>query len=326
MTDIVEYKESRVLTAADMRAQVNLVQEVMKAVMKKEMHYGVIPGTQKPTLYKAGAEVLCATFRIADKYDISDLTVDGMARFRVRCIGTHQGTGIVLGEGMGECSSHEEKYKWRGALCDEEFEATPENLRRVKFKKYQGKVSKTAQIRTESADQANTILKMACKRAKIAMTLNVTAASDIFTQDIEDLPAELRHDEDETQEQQPTGPQPYPAEAFTKNLPTWTKLIQDGKKTGEQIITTVSSKAVLSDAQKKEIMAVKKATVDTDTGEVKTGAPAINYEALLARLKTGRDVDMLDADASLIGGIEGQDRQNELAKAYQDRRAELAAQ
>ena len=35
---------------------------------------------------------------------------------------------------------------------------------------------------------------MACKRAKIAMVLNVTAASDMFSQDLEDLDAELvRH-------------------------------------------------------------------------------------------------------------------------------------
>jgi hypothetical protein len=183
-------------SAVEIRQRVNLVQEVMRSIMKSDTHYGVIPGTKKPSLYKPGAEVLCVTFRIGDKYEVEDLTVDGMARYRVRCIGIHQVTGIVLGEGLGECSSHEEKYKWRRAICAEEFEVTPENLRRLKFSKYQGKVEKQQQIRTESADQANTILKMACKRAKIAMTLNATAASDIFTQDIEDLPEEYRHDDE----------------------------------------------------------------------------------------------------------------------------------
>jgi hypothetical protein len=48
------------------------------------------------------------------------------------------------------------------------------------------------QVRTEPADLANTILKMASKRAKIAMTLNVTAASDAFTQDAEDVSERLR--------------------------------------------------------------------------------------------------------------------------------------
>ena len=189
-------RETNQFSAIEIRQRVNLVQEVMRSIMKEDTHYGVIPGTKKPSLYKPGAEVLCVTFRIGDKYEVEDLTVDGMARYRVRCIGIHQVTGIVLGEGLGECSSHEEKYKWRRAICAEEFEVTPENLRRLKFSKYQGKVEKQQQIRTESADQANTILKMACKRAKIAMTLNATAASDIFTQDIEDLPEEYRHEEE----------------------------------------------------------------------------------------------------------------------------------
>jgi len=89
-------------------------------------------------------------------------------------------------------------------VCTEEFELTPENARRLKFAKWKGQIEKKIQIRTEAADMANTVLKMACKRAMIAMTLNVTAASDIFTQDIEDLPEELRQHEAAAQQQ----PQP----------------------------------------------------------------------------------------------------------------------
>ena len=182
-------------SAVEIRQRVNLVQEVMQGIMKKDTHYGTIPGTPKPTLYKPGAEVLCVTFRVAQEYQIEDLSTPEMARYWVTCIGVHQTTGIKLGEGVGECSSGEEKYKWRGAICPEEFDLTPENMRRVKFSKYRGSVEKKAQVRTEAADLANTVLKMACKRAMIAMTLNVTAASDIFTQDIEDLPEELRDHE-----------------------------------------------------------------------------------------------------------------------------------
>lgn len=182
-------------SAGEIRERVNLVQTVMQGIMKENTHYGTIPGTPKPTLYKPGAEVLCVTFRIAQEYKIEDLGDALTARYRVTCIGRHQTTGIVLGEGVGECSSAEEKYKWRGAICTEEFDLTPESMRRIKFAKYKGNVEKKIQIRTEAADLSNTVLKMACKRAMIAMTLNVTAASDIFTQDIEDLPEELRaHD------------------------------------------------------------------------------------------------------------------------------------
>jgi len=186
MNEMVVFQEPRQLTAVDVRAHVNLVQEVMQAVMKKDTHYGTIPGTPKPTLYKPGAEVLAATFRIAVDYQIEDLSTPDCVRYRVKAVGTHQTSGTVMGAGMGECSSNEEKYKWRRAY-DEEFAATPEDKKRVKFGKYT-----TKQVRTEPADLANTVLKMACKRAQVAMTLNVTAASDIFTQDIEDLPEELR--------------------------------------------------------------------------------------------------------------------------------------
>jgi len=222
---VIEH-EARSMTATDMRAQVNLVQEVMKAVMKQDTHYGVIPGSRKPSLYKPGAEVLAATFRIAVSYRVEDLSNEDHVRYRVTAVGTHQTTGIVLGDGMGECSSGEEKYKWRRAICEEEFEVTPENRRRIKFGKYQGRIEKTKQVRTEPADQANTILKMACKRAQVAMTLNVTAASDIFTQDIEDLPEELRTEEP-AMDQRPSVATPQEKQDVARAQPN-TDLIGDG--------------------------------------------------------------------------------------------------
>ena len=219
MNEIIQMptRESAGLTAAEVhrfsaveiRQRVNLVQEVMQGIMKRETHYGTIPGTQKPTLYKPGAEVLCVTFRVAQEYRIEDLSGPAVARYRVTCVGRHQMTGVALGEGVGECSSSEEKYKWRGVICKAELDATPENLRR---KKYYKNGNTADQIRTEPADLANTILKMACKRAMIAMTLNVTAASDIFTQDIEDLPEELRPQESFHPNSQKPAPAPHDPE------------------------------------------------------------------------------------------------------------------
>lgn len=180
------------LTAGDIRSNVNLVQEVMKSVMKRDTHYGTIPGCKQPSLYKAGSEVLLTTFRIAISLRVDDLSTDGEIRYRVFATGTHQLSGIIVGEGVGECSTGEEKYKWRRAICHEEFEDTPENQRRIKYSKYNNKVDKVQQVKTQPADFANTVLKMAKKRAQIDLTLTATAASDIFTQDIEDIPEELR--------------------------------------------------------------------------------------------------------------------------------------
>lgn len=197
----VAVRESTPLTAVQIRAQVNLIQEVMQAVMKKDVHYGVIPGTPKPTLYKAGAEKILSTFRIGVEPETEDLSNYETAHYRVKAKGFDQKTGALLGVGVGECSSDEEKYKWRRPVCDEEFNETPDDRKREVWKKYREsgveKFYKAKQIRTNPADVANTILKMAKKRAQIDLTLTVTAASDVFDQDLEDLPEELRQENGE---------------------------------------------------------------------------------------------------------------------------------
>ena len=233
------------MAVSEIIAHVSLVQEVMRAVMKPEIHYGVIPGTDKPTLYKQGAEVLCMAFRVADTYHVEDLSTTQTVRYRVTCSGVHQTTGVVLGSGMGEASSGEEKYKWRKAY-QEEFDATPADMRRIKKGKYT-----TMQVRTEPADLANTILKMANKRAKIAMTINVTACGDMFGQDLEDMDEALRdhltrHGEDAAHTPaKPTTP-PYTDADFAKNLPIWRGLIESGKKTADPLIANVSKIAVMT--------------------------------------------------------------------------------
>lgn len=239
----VARQEGRPLTAADIRHRVNTIQEVMSAVMKRDVHYGVIPGCKKPSLYKPGSEVLLATFQIATSIEVTDLSTDDCIRYQVRVIGTNSATGTLLGEGIGECSSSEEKYKWRKAY-DEEWNATPENRRRIKYGKYKDK-----QVRTEPADVANTILKMAKKRAQIDMTLTVTGASDCFDQDIEDLPEGLRPAEPE----HATAKQPYPESKFTENLSQWGELIASGKKTNAAVIAALESKFTLTDEQRKAI-------------------------------------------------------------------------
>lgn len=183
----VENYGNRSLTAADVRAQVNLMQDVMQEVMKDGTHYGKIPGTQSKSLYKAGAEKLMATFRLAAKPEVEDLSENGEIAYRVT-VSLLTANGTFVGAGIGECSSAEEKYSWRAAVHKKEWDATPENRRRVKYYR-DGK--EVQQVRTNPADVANTILKMAKKRAQVDAVITATAASDIFTQDIEDLPEEV---------------------------------------------------------------------------------------------------------------------------------------
>lgn len=194
------------LTAAEIKANVNRLQEVMKAVMIKDVHYGVIPGTQKPTLYKAGSEKILSTFRIAVELDVEDLSTADAYRYRVKARGVIP-SGEIVGCGIGECSTDEEKYRWRSVVNEKEWDATPDDRKRVKYSKPNNwnKDGETKQVRTNPADLANTVLKMAKKRAQIDLTLTATAASDVFEQDLEDMPEEIR---DGMRHEQPTGGKP----------------------------------------------------------------------------------------------------------------------
>lgn len=57
----------------------------------------------------------------------------------------------------------------------------------------------------------------------------------------------------------------YSDENFAKNLGAWQKLIEDGKKTSDQIIAMVSSKAALSEEQVAMIRATVSNTIDMET-------------------------------------------------------------
>ena len=207
-------------TAAAVKDAVNRIQEVMKAVMKQDVHFGIIQGCKKPSLYKPGAEKLNQAFRITDDPRIDDLSSEDEIRYRVTSRAISIPTGKLLATGLGECSSLEEKYKWRSAVCGEEWEETPEERRREKWfrGKNGGKNYKVKQVRTNRADVANTILKMADKRAYVAATLKATAASDLFTQDIEEMQPEMVETIGEEQ-QVPVAAKPLPSMPVRKSAP-----------------------------------------------------------------------------------------------------------
>jgi hypothetical protein len=192
--------------------QTKKIQECMTAVMKVDEHYGVIPGTQgrdgkppKPTLLKAGAEKLCLMFRFDPEYEVvTSSETPALFSYTIRCILWHIPTGARIASGLGSCNSREKKYV-RAAprkcpQCGKEAIIKGQEQYGggwICWKKKDGCGAKFADgadaIEQQStgvedpSDLSNTILKMACKRALVAAVLNGTAASDCFTQDLEDL-------------------------------------------------------------------------------------------------------------------------------------------
>jgi hypothetical protein len=89
----------------------------VSGVLKKDLDYGVIPGTNKPSLYKPGAEKLRFVYGLGVEFEAIESTVNVAERyvnFSYRCT-IRSRTGQVLAQCEGNCNSEEAKfgYLWK---------------------------------------------------------------------------------------------------------------------------------------------------------------------------------------------------------------------
>lgn len=191
-------------------ARVKKIRQIRDEVMRKDVHFGKIPGVKKDTLLKPGAETLCMAFALSPKFKPEERW-DGE---HLECVVTctlYGPSGADLGDGLGSCSTRESKYAWRQGerTCpDCGSSALRKSNKKAEFYCWAklngcGKTFKlndkriTDQVvgripNPDIADMYNTVRKMACKRAHVAATLFVTGASELFTQDVEDMPQQHR--------------------------------------------------------------------------------------------------------------------------------------
>jgi hypothetical protein len=136
--------------------RVEMLKQFVREHMVEGEDYGVIPGASpKPTLFKPGAEKLNAIFGLAPVVEVTERSEDwdaGFVAYEIKVTLINKRTGGVEAEGIGSCNSRERRYK-----------------------------------NQDAANVANTLLKMAKKRALIDATLSATRASGMFTQDLEDM-------------------------------------------------------------------------------------------------------------------------------------------
>ncbi|WP_031405307.1 exodeoxyribonuclease X C-terminal domain-containing protein [Geobacillus vulcani] len=145
-------------------AKINQFQVVVQNTLKANHDYGVIPGTQKPTLLKPGAEKIQMLLGVTSEYEVIERVQDydkGFFAFTVRCVIYKNGMKIT--EGVGHCNTRERKY-----------------------------------VNQDPYTLANTCLKMAKKRAQIDATLTLASLSEVFTQDIEDMQEFIQSEQVET--------------------------------------------------------------------------------------------------------------------------------
>jgi hypothetical protein len=163
------------VTLDTLMERVNLIKAAMKRCMQENQHYGTIPGTKKPSLWKPGAELICTLFQLGTRYPNHANQVvreEGHFIFTLTCELFHIPTGRVIGEGVGAAATMEYRYRIQ----------TEERI-------YPN--GNTVPAKYTPMDFYNTCLKIGKKRAMVDAVLTVTGASEIFTQDLEDLPEEI---------------------------------------------------------------------------------------------------------------------------------------
>lgn len=175
------------------RLQLAQLRQFVKEIMVPGEDYGVIPGTEKPTLLKPGAEKLNEIYGYAAITEVTQRVEDwtnGFFHYECRTRIVHKGTGCTVAEGVGSCNSKEKRYAARWVFGNDiPVGVDKAALSKREFKKRDGSGTfwKYLVPNEDIFSLVNTILKMASKRSMVDATLRATRSSGLFTQDMEDL-------------------------------------------------------------------------------------------------------------------------------------------
>ena len=201
------------LTVAQVGDQIRQIQSLMAVHMKEGEHYGKsYPGDTKKNLLKPGADKLMFMFRLRTDFEqeIKELT-NGHREIITHCRVYNMESGNKVAEGVGSASTMESKYRWRNAKrkCPKCGAETLKPGKKelgygwaciikdsgcgTKFEENDPEIINQKVGRVENPDIAdvyNTVLKISKKRAYVDAAITATAASDIFSQDADDLEPE----------------------------------------------------------------------------------------------------------------------------------------
>lgn len=215
MGELVPSKNNFIAPATDLQSAVQTYQmmaDFVKSVLREGVDFGAIPGVDRPTLLKPGAEKLLRFFGMYSRLELQEKIEDwtgeqhgGEPFFFYRYKALAIRNGEVVAEGVGSCNSWEKKYRYRVAelVCPE----CGMPLRKSKHVDEYYCWAKTGGCgatfaiddpriteqprgnipNPNPADLVNTIDKMAQKRALVAVALVACNASEYFTQDVEDM-------------------------------------------------------------------------------------------------------------------------------------------
>lgn len=153
------------------------LQAYRKAVLILDDDYGVIPGTNKPTLYKSGAEKLLLAAGLGFRNDrVEDDEARDHRGVTYKCSVWRGHPENVIATVDGYAGYEESRFYISAADAEAKERSNAAHWKRpVKTDKF-----------VEYRAPWNSVIKMAQKRSLVGATLNACAASGLFAQDLED--------------------------------------------------------------------------------------------------------------------------------------------
>ncbi|HSE45951.1 MAG TPA: hypothetical protein VLA89_11560 [Gemmatimonadales bacterium] len=184
------------------------IARIQRELLKPGVDYGEIGNMAKPTLLKPGAEKLCDFYRFAADFSPVVNHGDGQTTPEIEVLTRcqlHLGSldGPIVAVGYGQANSWEKRYRYRsgGKPCPEcgnigSLTGKPTSQgshwcipdkggcnANISADRY-ATLQKVDQVENpDPYELANTLVKMAEKRAHVDATLRATATSGLFTQD-----------------------------------------------------------------------------------------------------------------------------------------------
>ncbi len=171
-----------------------VLDRIFRSIMEEGTDYGKIPGTPKPSLWKPGAELLANYCGLS----APDPTIVSKEEnrdpehpyFEYVIKQTFFRGGVAVGAGEGAANTKETRYAFRW-LSEGQLPKgiDKESLQWRENKNKDGSKWKSYRVPTppeEIFTLQNTVLKMAKKRSFVDGVLQITGASRIFSQDLED--------------------------------------------------------------------------------------------------------------------------------------------
>lgn len=191
---VIDYSPSPVISLEKAVENLRILDRIRREIMRAGVDYDVIPGTTKPVLLKPGAERLLQFFGLGHRVECVDKVEDWSAgffyyRFRVTIVKTYPDYEITVASCEGSANSKESRYRDRW-VTESKLKELGISAIGLETRQKTGKYGTYTEYKIENPDPfslVNTIQKMAIKRALVGATLQATATSGFFTQDLEDL-------------------------------------------------------------------------------------------------------------------------------------------